>query len=379
MPELTHPVRRAGSRELLLTLIALFVLLGASDNPARPPAAHARLAPDNDGALAELVLHFDPRAEAAAAPTYRDLLRALAPSVKVLVVVERAADFERFRALLATWRIAAPDRVHPVVVGKPITTWSRDRFTLLERGGRRVLLVRDRPAEGPAARQNDWLAPFALARAAGSEVEVERTPLLFDGGDLLATGQHVLATAVLLGRNRGGTLGDPHLLRRWLRATSGLEPILIGEEPEDVPPHHICMVLTALGGRTILVGDPAAGLALLPADAKLPLAVDRSEETTRRFERVAEVLTARGLRVVRVPLVPLSDGLTYLSYNNSIVERRPDGRLHAYVPQFGVPVLDAAGRAAYQREGVVVHPIDAREIYVWNGSVRCLVNVLQRE
>ena len=29
-------------------------------------------------------------------------------------------------------------------------------------------------------------------------------------------------------------------------------------------------------------------------------------------------------------------------------------------------------------EGVVVHPIDASRIYVWNGSVRCLVNVLRR-
>ena len=78
------------------------------------------------------------------------------------------------------------------------------------------------------------------------------------------------------------------------------------------------------------------------------------------------------------PLVPLSDRVTYVTYNNVLLERRPDGQLHAYVPQFGLPRLDAAGRRAFTNEGVVVHPIDVTRIYAQNGTVRCLVNVLDR-
>jgi hypothetical protein len=98
----------------------------------------------------------------------------------------------------------------------------------------------------------------------------------------------------------------------------------------------------------------------------------------RRFENVARELAAVGFDVRRTPLVPLAGRLTYLTYNNALLERRSDGRQHAYVPQFGIEALDAAGRASFEKMGIVVHPIDVREIYSHNGTVRCLVNVLAR-
>jgi hypothetical protein len=63
---------------------------------------------------------------------------------------------------------------------------------------------------------------------------------------------------------------------------------------------------------------------------------------------------------------------------NALLERRADGRLHAYVPQFGPEALEAAGRAAYEQQAGGVHPIDVSRIYRHNGAVRCLVNVLSR-
>lgn len=366
---------RLGPRDLLVALTASLVLFGGAEQIA----PRTEIVPDHEGALAEVVLHFTPIVEQEVAPAYRDLLRALAPDVTVWVVVERGDHFRRLVDLLRRWGVPRGGRFRPVVTGRPITTWSRDRFTLLRSAdGERRLLVRARPEEGPAPRRNDWQAPFALARAAGRAVTVERAPLLFDGGDLIATDRHVLATALLQARNEGGTLGERGPLRDWLRRHLGREPVIIGDRAQEVPGHHIGMFVTPISSSVVLVGDVTAGLSLLPAEVELPLAVDRSEATAARFARVARELRARGFVVRPVPLVPLEDGLTYLTYNNVLLERRADGKLHAYVPRFGLERLDRAGRAAFEGQGVVVHPVDVRRIYTQNGTVRCLVNVLRR-
>ena len=366
-------------RDIGFILVVLSVLFARGESPrVARLTAPLEIVPDTGGAFQHLVVHFDPRAEADVAPTYRDLFRAVQPTVRFSVLVHRAPHFTRFQALLRAWRIPRPERFEPVVVGRSITTWSRDRYTLLTQGRRRVLLVRARPHHAIAARQNDWYAPLALARALGASTRVEIAPLVFDGGDLIATDRFVFATALLLDRNRESPLGDPDRLRAWLREHTGRDVVLLGSRPQDVPPHHIGMFLTPLGRGTLLVGDPHAGLALLPSSAKLPLPVDLRPHTLRRFQRIAEAAKEAGFRVLPIPLVPLSDGVTYVTYNNAVLERRADGHLHAYVPQFGLPALDAAGRGAYERQGVVVHPIDVSRIYRHNGTVRCLVNVLRR-
>jgi hypothetical protein len=366
-------------RDAAFGLLALLAV-GAADDGARAPASAVRaIVPDNGGPLREVVLHFEPRTEAAVAPAYRDLTRAFEPSTKIWVVVERREHFERFLALARRWspRLDAR-RLRPVLVGAPITTWSRDRYSLLEGGGRRTLLVRVRPGQAVEERRNDWLAPFALARAAGPGVRVEVAPLVFDGGDLVATDRFVLATAVLAWRNRNGALGDPARLGPYLRRVTGREPVLLGRRLAEVPIHHICMIATPLDDRRVLVGDARAGVALLPPGARLPRAVEQRLAELRKFDAVADALAARSFRVIRVPLVPLVDRLTYVSYQNALLERRADGRLHAYLPQYGLAALDAAGRSAYERAGVVVHPIDVSSVYGHTGAVRCLVNVLAR-
>lgn len=371
---------RSVARDGLIGLAAMLVLFCASDGVRQgaSTAPRAALVADNEGSLQELVMHFDPGIEGDAAPTYRDLLRALAPTVRIRVAVAERAHFRRFVELLHRWGIPNTERFRRVVTGRTITTWSRDRYSLLRQGDRRIMLVPPRPVDGHAARQNDWLVPFAVARAAGPDVTVRRADLIFEGGDLTATRRHVFATPLLLARNVGGTLGDPARLVRWLRKNTGREPVLLGRDPSEVPGHHIGMFVTPLVDRTVLVGDVEAGLRLLPPGIRLSLPVDRSPETLRKFQSIAARLIDKGFSVRPVPLVPLSDGLTYVTYNNALLERRSDGRLHAYVPQFGIPALDRAGLAAYATQGFVTHPIDVSRIYRHNGTVRCLVNVLRR-
>jgi hypothetical protein len=366
-------------RELTLIFVTAVVLFGRGEPPEvdqRP--VRKQIVADTGGAFVHLVLHFDPRAEAEVAPTYRDLLSSMEPTVRFTVVVAERAHFHRFSHLLRAWRIRNPSRFRPAVVGRDVTTWSRDRYTLLSEGRRRILLVRPEPHRAITARQNDWYAPFAIARTQPSGVQVRIAKVTFDGGDLVATGRHVFATGLLLGRNPSTPYQNPGPMAAWLRRTTGLEPVLIGQSPAQVPPHHVGMFLTPLGDRRVLVGDPVAGLRLLAKNAQLPLPVERRPAFLARFDFVARELTRQGFEVIRVPLVPLSDGVTYVTYNNAVLERRSDGRLHAYVPQFGLEALDAAGRAAYEGQGVVVHGIDVRRIYRHNGTVRCLVNVLRR-
>lgn len=366
-------------REVILGAAAALVLavVVAPSKPVRGRAVVSTAVSDNEGALAEVAIHFDPAALPAVATTYQQLLGALEPHVEVWVAVAERSHFDAFVQLLARWEVTKPERFHPVVTDRSITTWSRDRYLLLEREGAPLLLLPARPNRGHSARQNDWWAPVAIAETIDG-VTADVSALVFDGGDFTVTDTHVFVTAVLLGRNEGGELGERDALLRWLRDFTGKEPVLIGDHPDDVPAHHIGMFVTPLDDGTVLVGDTELGLALLPNDAALPQPVDRSAETAERFHRVAREIEAAGFTVRRTPLVPLADGLTYLTWNNAVLERRADGLLHAYVPMFGVPALDAAGRAVWESEGVVVHPIDVRDVFVHRGTVRCLINVLKR-
>ena len=362
-----------------VTAIAIVLTIGVMRDRSTTPSLVA--VADNGGEITAIAIHFDPGAAAEVSETYQDLLRELPAGVDVHVLVENAADFEHFQTLLADWNIAATERFRGVEVGKRITTWSRDRYTLIEQGDRRLLLVPPRPTLGNESRKNDWDAPFALAEAT-SGLDTLTADLVFEGGDLTATATHVFATALLRERNRGGDLYDVDALRAWLRRHTGKTPIILGDVLADVPGHHIGMFVTPLDDRRVLVGDADLGIALFDSSdsdpARLPLAIDRSEGTLQRFRNVADELRAHGFEVIAVPLVPLSDGLTYVTYNNALLEHR-EGALHAYLPQFGFAALDEAGRAAYAEAGVVVHDIRVRNVYRHNGTVRCLVNIVSRE
>ncbi len=359
--------------------VAVVLSIGALRGHSAPAGFTA--VADDGGAMTAVAIHFDPRVIAEVGETYEDLLRELPADVTVYVVVEKAADFDQLQRLTAQWGLANPDRFRSVVVGKQVTTWSRDRYTLVDSKSGPVLLVPPRPTKANPARENDWDAPFALADAIPG-LRTHIADLMFEGGDLTVTASHVFATAVLRERNEGGDLYDPNELRAWLRHYTGKEPILLGDTAADVPAHHIGMFVTPLDDRRIMVGDPDLGLALFDrshSDAsKLPYPIDRREESLQRFRNVITQLEGQGFQLIRVPLVPLTDGLTYVTYNNVLLEQR-DGALHAYVPQFDLPALDRAGRDAFASAGVVVHPIRVAKIYRYNGTVRCLVNIVHRE
>src|SRR5690606_20390990 len=101
----------------------------------------------------------------------------------------------------------------PVIVGHPVTAWSRDRWAVLISGhaGDSVILLRPRgeaAADAWPARRGDERVAADLASRPELHCRAEASSLLFDAGDLLADDRHVFITRAVLERNRGAGVAD---------------------------------------------------------------------------------------------------------------------------------------------------------------------------
>ena len=147
---------------LSLGLVVSVALWSGGADPVTPAPIPTVAVPDSVGALDRILLHFTPSSAGMVEATYSQLLSALDPRVEVLVAVEQEADLDRLRELLARHGVERPLR--PVVIDLPITTWSRDRFTLARTGERWTLVVPAASDGAVQARVNDWMVPFEVAR-----------------------------------------------------------------------------------------------------------------------------------------------------------------------------------------------------------------------
>ncbi len=369
MNRLSTLVRGAGG-----VLLGALVVWGAGLLVQCAQPAQTRIVPDSPGDLSRAVIHYDPRAHNAVAATYHALMAALPPETELRVVVESQDHFERFAAAFHP-----PRSTRAVVIGKPVTTWSRDRYTLLERtDGTRVLLVPPQKTEIVPARAHDWLAPWRIAEAAGN-IEIVETEFDFDGGDLIAHEDVVFADANLVRKNPD-LFPNPAAVAQRLTALLGQPVVVLGATADDVPHHHIGMYLTPLPNGAVAVGSPALAFELLGpeglermaaelAQDGLP-AIDFRPETAHRFDAPARQLEELGYRVVRLPLLPLDDHVTFVTFNNGVFHGD-----RFLMPAYGTSLdADAAQRLA--DEGLTVVPIPVRDIFRHHGSVRCLLNRL---
>jgi len=340
-------MKRSSRTWLQLGFAIACVYLGVAI--ARSCTLPVRLLDEQRGKLQEVVVHHVPGAKFAE-DVYREFFARLPDDVRIWVVVERsedAADFERLVGRSAK----------PVIVGRPITPWSRDRFAS---GACRRLLVPPRPHAGGERRANDALAPFALAYTAGATTV--RAPFQFDGGDFCATDGRVLATSTWAARNPQFTTEQ---LVEAAEHTFGQPVVYLG----DAPDHHIGMVLAPIGSRRILVGDARWGARLAPRT----LDADTSERIASRFDAVAEKLARSGFQVDRIPVVSTMRDYVWVSYTNAILEDRT-----VYLPTYGMKTLDDAAAEVYRAHGFEVRTVDVCGTYEHGGALRCLVHVLAR-
>jgi hypothetical protein len=356
---------------LVVGAVILHVAAGFRD----PPRASTRLvAEDASAPLRRIAIHYAPSFDKRVLPVWHELFAVLPASVDVDVEVAGRADFDRFMMVMHD----APhlERFHPVIVGAPITTWSRDRYAALVDGdGNGAILAPPRIETPFQQRAGDASSPAAIART-----QYQREPrvanFVFEGGDIAATPRYAFVDVNLAHRNLGRTeSADRESIERELRGRLAQDIVWLGDAFGDVPRHHIMMYMVPLDDTTIAVGDVRAGVALL-GNSSLALADVDAEAA--RFDRAAALLVAHGFAVYRVPVVVLAGSGSYVTYTNALFDRRGDQRI-VYLPTYELPALDAAGAAFWRARGFEVHPIDVHRVYTLNGSLGCLVNVLERE
>ncbi len=341
------------------------------------------------GRITRVVIQYSPGTRQGAPATgeivadiYRQFLRAVGSRVEVLWVTENQQHLDDLREKLGD---AYPPGSRAVLTGRPITTWSKDRFTCLVPAtgpGRTVLLAPGRKAVPNPLRTNDQEVPWRLAAAFPSLLACRDMRMDFDGGDILATSRGVFVHPVILSKN------DPaqaQSLRARLSSQLG-ELVWLGPAESDVPPHHVGMFLTIANG-TAFVGDvklaekltagSEAEVSKACQSAGGPARAEARAQLARQLDNVAQQVRSMGLRVVRVPLMPSATARAWMSYNNGIVDLRA-GRTRYYMPTFGLEVLDNAAADAFRRAGCEVIPIDCSRIWHLCGSLHCLVNVVER-
>ncbi len=415
----------------VIGLVVGGTILGLTGGPARGPAASGPILSECDGHLRELVLHYEPSAKEIVAPVYRDFLGGLDSDVRVHVVCPDRAAFEDFIAIVGPARC----RLSPIVTGHPITTWSRDRWVALgpAAGGGATTLWSPRGEAADEiwpARAGDARVGRDIARALAPAVLARRSGLYFDGGDFLADSETAFVVPRVLQRNIQQTAKSREELLGALSRELKRRVILLDEAPD----HHAGMFMVSVGDRTMLVGDPslARGLyqfsettgtipspglrppsprlagrgrgegrpvsateshcdavlvaaemgqvdgAATHAFMSLPGGPDFTTQTQHLFDAVARQCERAGYKVIRIPVLPASDGRTYLTYVNVLLDQQ-DSRRVVYLPFYrGVEGLNAAARGVWERLGYEIRPVDCTSAYRHFGCLHCLVNVLRR-
>jgi len=337
---------------------------------------------DCDGTIRELAIQYTVEAAPIVATVYADFLGQLPADVTVHVICPGRADFDDLTARLGPTAC----KLSPVIVDHPITCWSRDRWLALRPvdNTERTVLLHPRAemaAEIWPQRQGDQRVAINLAAALGTDVGSRRSELYFDGGDFVADDQTVFVTPAVLLRNFQQTVHTRDELLETLADTLGRKIVLLDEAPD----HHAGMFMMPVGNRTVLVGDPAAAEKILAGAKEIdasklcpPEGPDFSAATIARFDAVARQCEAAGYRVRRIPVVPGANRRTYVTYLNVILDQR-DGRRIVYLPVYtGAEPLNRSAIAIWEELGYEVRPVDCTDCHIHFGSLRCLVNVVDR-
>jgi hypothetical protein len=354
---------------------------GRHGGPAGPDGGP--LLSECDGALRRLVIHYaGADDDDVVLPTYRAFLRQLPSDVEVFVVCPGEDAFEGLVRLVGPTEC----RLTPLVVSHSITSWSRDRWLAL--GGTHnqpTTLLCPRGEDGaevwPARKGDERVADDLAANL--PRVRARHSDLYFDGGDFAADGETAFARPAILLRNLQRTVSGRAELLAVLSAWLKHRVVVL----DGAPDHHVGMYLMAVGGRTVLVGDPKLAediLARSPEEgaavaAFLPGGPNFSTAAVASFEAVAERCRAAGYRVVRIPIVPGTDGRTYVTFVNGILDERA-GRRTVYMPAYRVaPGLTQAATAVWRELGYEVRAVECDDAARNFGTLHCLVNVLQRD
>ena len=268
-----------------------------------------------------------------------------------------------------------------------MTTWSRDRWLLLrpQAEGTPGLILAPGAEQGARlwpTRRGDARIASDLAQASGGAFRVARSRLFFDGGDFVCDEETVFVAPSVLSRNLGVTVATQEELQQRLEGLTRCHVVLLAEAPS----YHAGMFMMPVGNRTLLVGDLREAKKLHAEDSsaiqdlygRAATTPDWSSEACVALDRVAEQCEQAGYRVQRIPVVQGKDARTWLTPLNVVIDVQGTDRT-VYMPVYrGAEALNARAAAVWEGLGYQVRAIDCTETFAHFGSLRCLVNVLQR-
>jgi hypothetical protein len=194
------------------------------------PVRTRLVAEDGSAPLSRVAIHYAPSADRVALGVWRQLFAVLPAKVEVEVEVAAAPDFDRLVVDLHAAGVGHLDRLHPVVVGTPITTWSRDRYAaLVDDRGRGSILAPPRSETPFASRAGDARSPYAISQALYHR-DPHVADILFEGGDLAATPRWMFVDANLVARNVGRGAADRASIEAELHRRFGQELVWLGDK-----------------------------------------------------------------------------------------------------------------------------------------------------
>lgn len=418
----------------------LLAALACAEREPDPVPAFGRVLPETRGAIASVVLSLSSarRSTLRNAELVTRIVDALPAETRVRLLTSDPGAFA-LRAPSVPHRLRDIELV-PVEGDRALTIWPQDPFLVLEGADGRTRLLRSRRFE----RADDAVMAEAIAVAEG--YEVVESELAFEGGNLAADETRVFVGANTIRANALELgLSEAAVARRF-EAALGRPVVVVGPVPQWIA--HLDMFLIPLGGDRVMLADPGAGAEIAgEVLARDPEQIRDFERETERwffgapeierleggdgsierpdlggatarairdsaalaagFDALARALTARGLDVLRAPILltrvggggraaeagPAGSGdgtpaserpyaapldFPILTYTNVLQERR-DGRSRVWLPQYGLGPLDAAARAAWRDAGLQVEPIEGfATSALYGGALRCAVKVLER-
>jgi len=326
--------------------------------------APARVLSESLGQIDTVEIQYTRTSAPATWPVLKSFLTQLDTGAELIAV---CGDEDDAAAFQKASRGLSPRKTEIVVIGAPITGWSKDRFLVAKKDETELIC----PASSVvpfATRSNDAMVAVALARRWPGRFTSMQSDLVFDAGDVLCTPTKVIVDDELPSKNP--------IARDWLQRVqrlTGRTPVWL----KAAPAHHIGMFAAPLDDHTVFVGDPDLGSKLWTPEATKALGKpDMSDAAKAPFRRAIADLQASGFEVIRTPLV-FMEPKVYVTYTNGVFEQR-GGEETVFMPSYGVPALDQAAENAYRSAGLNVAPVPVRGVFRYCGTIGCLVNVLER-
>ncbi len=415
---------------VLLLLLPKSPVSASSKRAALVKDRHAslplsQLLADNQGRIDHLLLHF---ADYDIIPTLYGLLHSLPVDTKITIASPKGPRSRVLRSLLHHWPIKKPQRIAVLPLSQTIDFWIRDDFVVAAED-KLVLPSRYGPTQLPAS-----------MKRLQQQVKIHgvHSSLRFDGGNVVTSEDHVFIGYNVILENLGENFSDPEALLQYIKHLFGKSVVVVGGPAAPLPHEHIDMFLTPLSGNRLLLGDPRLATHVLKKHKSLlrktyskvyfneehtPLPeaskallfntpdfvsrlqqdhkieredeVERDEDVTlaalyaknalvstgKLFDGIAADLRRKGFKnIVRVPILVNTgiDNGPFITYNNMLLESK-GGRDIAYMPSYNIDVLDKAAQKILSAAGYKVVPIDVQNIAFYNGTLRCITQVLARK